>query len=45
VIFCKSYVFADSQGTRLFFQVTVENVLTHAHTVSCEKRIYNINTS
>jgi len=30
---CKSYVFADSQGSRLFFPV-VENVVTHAHTVT-----------
>jgi len=27
---CKSYVFADSQGSRLFFPV-VENVFTQMH--------------
>jgi len=30
VIVCKSYVFADSQGSRLFF-LGVENVLTQIH--------------
>jgi len=30
VIVCRSYVFADSQGPRLFFPV-VENVLTQMH--------------
>jgi len=30
VIVCKSYVFADSQGFRLFFPV-VENVVTQMH--------------
>jgi len=29
-LFVKSYVFADSQGSRLFFPV-VENVLTQMH--------------
>jgi len=27
----ESYVFADSQGSRLFFFPVVENVLTHVH--------------
>jgi len=31
VIVCKSYVFADSQGSRLFFPV-VENLFTQMHT-------------
>jgi len=31
VIACKSYIFPDSQGSRLFFPV-VENVLTQMHT-------------
>jgi len=30
VIVCKSYVFADSQGSRLFFR-EVENVFTQMH--------------
>ena len=30
VIVCKSYIFADSQGSRLFFPL-VENVLTQMH--------------
>jgi len=30
VIVCKSYVFADSQGSSLFF-LAVENVLTQIH--------------
>jgi len=30
IILCKSYIFADSQGSRLFFP-KVENVLTQMH--------------
>jgi len=35
VIVCKSYVFAESQGTRLVFPVA-ENVLTQMHLLYSE---------
>jgi len=37
-------VFADTQGSRLFFSGSRECAYSNAHTVSCEKRIYDINT-
>ena len=37
VIVCQSYVFADSQGSRLFFP-GVENVLTQIHIQSAARR-------
>jgi len=41
VIVCKSYVFADSQGSRLFFPL-VENVLTQMHIQSAARREFMI---
>jgi len=37
-------VFADLQGFRLFFSSSRECAYSNAHTVSCEKIIYDINT-
>ena len=41
VIVCKSYVFAYSQGSRLFFPV-VENVLTQMHIQLAARREFMI---
>ena len=41
VIVCKSYVFADLQGSRLFFPL-VENVLTQMHIQSAARREFMI---
>jgi len=41
VIVCKSYVFTDSQGSRLFF-LLVENVLTQMHKQSAARREFMI---
>jgi len=44
-IICKSYVFAYSRGSRLFFSGSRDCAYSsNAHTVSCEKRIYDMNT-
>jgi len=44
VIVCKSYVFADSQGTRLYFSGGRECTYSNAHTVICAKTICDIYT-
>jgi len=44
VIVCKSYVFVDSQGTRLFFSCSQDSAYSNSHTVSCEKIICDMNT-
>jgi len=41
VIVCKSYVFTDSQGSRLFVPV-VENVLTQMHIQLLQLREENL---
>jgi len=41
VIVCKSYVFVDSQGSRLFFPV-VENVLTQMNIQIAARREFMI---
>jgi len=38
VIICQSYVFADSQGSHLFFSGSRECAYSNAHTVSCEEK-------
>ena len=47
VIVCKKHVFADSQNKRFpfVFSDNLECGYSNAHTVSCGKRVYDINTS
>ena len=47
VIVCKKHVFADSQNKRFpfVFSDNRECGYSNAHTVSCDKRVYDIDTS